>query len=81
MAALSIRDLDDTVKEKLRVRAAEHGRSMEAEVRAILAEAVDEPERSSGLFTALTDRFADLGGIDLAFPARDTSVRSADLTE
>ena len=37
MAALSIRDLDDTVKEKLRVRAAEHGRSMEAEVRAILS--------------------------------------------
>jgi len=35
MAALSIRNLDDHVKERLRVRAAQHGRSMEAEVRAI----------------------------------------------
>lgn len=81
MAALSIRDLDNTVKEKLRVRAARHGRSMEAEVRAILAEAVGEPEQSSGLFTALMDRFADLGGVDLELPARDTPARSADLSE
>lgn len=81
MAALSIRDLDNTVKEKLRIRAAEHGRSMEAEVRAILAEAVGEPEQSSGLFTALMDRFANLGGVDLELPARDTPARSADLSE
>ena len=80
MAALSIRDLDNTVKEKLRVRAARHGRSMEAEVRAILAEAVGEPEQSSGLFTALMDRFAALGGVDLDLPARDTPARSADLS-
>ncbi|HEX8629074.1 MAG TPA: Arc family DNA-binding protein [Catenuloplanes sp.] len=32
MAAVSIRDLDDAVKEKLRIRAARHGRSMEAEI-------------------------------------------------
>lgn len=32
MAALSIRDLDDAVKEKLRIRAAQHSRSMEAEI-------------------------------------------------
>ena len=81
MAALSIRDLDDTVKERLRVRAAEHGRSMEAEVRAILSEAVGEPEQSSGLFMALMDRFAALGGIDFALPTRDTPVRSPDLSE
>ena len=36
MAALSIRNLDDRVHERLRVRAAEHGSSMESEVRAIL---------------------------------------------
>jgi antitoxin FitA len=81
MAALSIRDLDDTVREKLRVRAAEHARSMEAEVRAILSEAVGEPDGSSGLFTALMDRFAALGGIDFALPTRDTAVRSPDLSE
>ena len=34
MAAISIRDLDDEVRERLRVRAAQHGRSTEAEIRA-----------------------------------------------
>lgn len=40
MAALTIRNLDDSVKAKLRVRAAHNGRSMEAEVRAILSDAL-----------------------------------------
>lgn len=43
MAVMTIRNLDDEVRDKLRVRAAQHGRSMEAEVRAILAEAVESP--------------------------------------
>ena len=63
MAALNIRNLDETVKRRLQVRAARHGRSMEAEVRAILAEAVREPADSAGLFTALLDRFGALGGV------------------
>jgi antitoxin FitA len=54
------------VKQRLQVRADRHGRSLEAEVRAILAEAVREPTESTGLFTALLDRFGALGGIDLA---------------
>ncbi|WP_159841560.1 FitA-like ribbon-helix-helix domain-containing protein [Nocardia sp. CY41] len=40
MARLTVRDLPDEVREALRVRAAQHGRSTEAEVRAILIEAV-----------------------------------------
>ena len=43
MAVMTIRNLDDKVRDKLRVRAAQHGRSMEAEVRAILTEAVASP--------------------------------------
>ncbi len=43
MAVMTIRNLDDEVRDKLRVRAAQHGRSMEAEVRAILTEAVESP--------------------------------------
>lgn len=39
MATLTIRNLDDEVKKKLRLRAARHNRSMEAEARAILAKA------------------------------------------
>lgn len=79
MAAVSIRDLDDSVKERLRVRAAAHGRSMESEIRAILAEAVREPKDSTGLFTTLMERFSDLGGVELVLPARSTHVRAADL--
>jgi plasmid stability protein len=80
MAALSIRDLDESVKQRLQSRAARHGRSMEAEVRAILTEAVRDPADSAGLFTALLDRFAMLGGIDLELPARAEPARAADFT-
>lgn len=44
MASITIRELDKDVKERLRRRAAAHGRSMEAEARAILSEAV-RPKR------------------------------------
>lgn len=40
MATLTIRDLPDGIRDKLRVRAAEKGRSMEAEVRSVLSDAV-----------------------------------------
>ncbi|MFV2017691.1 FitA-like ribbon-helix-helix domain-containing protein [Micromonospora sp. LOL_023] len=80
MAALSIRDLDDSVREKLRLRAARHGRSMEAEVRAILTAAVTEEPAHPNLFSALTERFAQLGGADLDIPARATRPRAADFS-
>ena len=81
MAALSIRNLDETVKQRLLLRAARHGRSMEAEARAILTEAVEEPAESAGLFTALLDRFGTLGGVDLDLSPRAEPARAADLTE
>ena len=74
MAALSIRNLDNDVKERLRVRAARHGRSMESEVRAILVEAVSDPEESEGFLLAIYDRFSEIGGVDLDLPARGTGV-------
>jgi plasmid stability protein len=53
-----VRNLDDDVKAKLRVRAAEHGRSMEEEVRAILRHAVASPGQSSdGLGTEIAALF------------------------
>jgi antitoxin FitA len=81
MAAVSIRDLDDSVKEKLRLRAARHGRSMEAEMRAILTAAVTDEEPRTDLFTALINRFARLGGVELDLPPRTTSPRAASLPE
>jgi len=80
MGALSIRNLDDHVKERLRTLAAAHGRSMESEVRAILVEAVSRPDESGGLFVALLERVGDLGGVDLDLPRRSTPVRAADLS-
>jgi plasmid stability protein len=80
MAALSIRNLDESVRRRLQSRAARHGRSMEAEAREILTEAVREPADSAGLFTAILDRFAALGGVDLELPARDEPARAADFT-
>ena len=77
---MSIRNLDDRVKERLRVQAARHGRSMEAEIRAILTEAVSEPDEPIGLFQALVDRVGQLGGTELDIPTRATLPRAADLT-
>jgi antitoxin FitA len=78
MAAVSVRDLDDDVKERLRIRAAGNGRSMEAEIRAILVTAVSQPGASEGLLSALADRFAALAGVDLELPPRATPARAAD---
>ncbi len=68
MATLTIRNVDAAVKE--RVRAARHGRSIEAEARSILREAVagcrDQPEPN--LAEAIRRRFAPLGGVDLDLP-------------
>ncbi|MFG1678121.1 Arc family DNA-binding protein [Micromonospora sp. NPDC049282] len=81
MAALSIRDLDDAVREKLRIRAAQHGKSMESEIRDILTAAVAEDAPGTDLFSALTDRFTRLGGVELDLPARSTQPRAASLPE
>ena len=80
MAALSIRNLDEDIKRRLQLRATRHGRSMEAEARAILTEAVCEPADSAGLFTALLDGFGMLGGVDLQLPDRAEPARAADFT-
>lgn len=80
MAALSVRNLDDGVKERLRIRAAGHGRSMESEVRAILEDAVKDPIEAGGLLQTLLDRFREIGGVELDLPARSTPPRAADLS-
>ena len=79
VSAVSIRNLDDRVKERLRLRAARHGRSMEAEMRAILTEAVSEPGEEKGLVPMLMERFGELGGVELDIPARPVRPRAADL--
>jgi plasmid stability protein len=57
MANLSVRKLDDEVVSKLRLRAVEHGVSMEEEVRRIIMQAVSSPVR-------LGDMALDIFGAD-----------------
>jgi antitoxin FitA len=80
LAAISVRNLDDHVKERLRIRAARHGRSMESEIRAILVEAVREPDDADGLFQAMLDRFGEIGGVELELPLRTIPVRAANFS-
>ena len=72
MASITIRNLDDDVKTKLRMQAAEKGRSMEEEARLILAEAVArEAAPAKGLGTAIHELFKPFGGIELNLPPRE----------
>jgi antitoxin FitA len=79
MATLMIRDLDEDVKTRLRIQAAEHGRSMEAEARALLTAAVSARRPARGLGSYIHQQFAELGGVDLAQPDRDEPARVAAL--
>jgi plasmid stability protein len=72
MATLTIRDIDDALKARLRVRAASAGRSMEEEVRQILRAALaDAPARPVNLGQRIRQRFAPLGDVQLHVPARE----------
>ena len=61
MASLTIRNLEDSLKERLRVRAARHGRSMEEEARQLLRRAVLREKASAGLGTRIARRFTEAG--------------------
>jgi plasmid stability protein len=71
MATLTIRQLDDKVKARLRVRAAQHGRSMEEEAREILRSALNASNAGRNLAEIVRRRFAPFGGVDLEIPRRD----------
>ena len=71
MANLTIRKIDPAVKERLRVRAAQHGRSMEEEARRILGEAcAAEPPPPRNAYEAIRRHFEPLGGVELELPPR-----------
>ena len=70
MAMLTVRNLPDDVHRALRVRAAQHGRSTEAEVRAILEMAV-KPESRLRMGEALAERSRKIGLTDEDFEVFD----------
>lgn len=72
MATLTIRQLDDSLKARLRVRAAEHGKSMEEEAREILRQGLAAPAAETGAdFVSRIRKLVEpFGGFDLELPER-----------
>jgi plasmid stability protein len=71
MASITIRNLDDHIKQRLRVRAAENGRSMEEEARDILRRGTGESAPPLNLAAAIRARVAPADRIDLELPSRE----------
>ena len=72
MATMTIRNIDDSLKQRLRVRAAQHGRSMEDEARDILRSSLSSlPARRAGLAQSIRARIEPLGGVELDLPRRE----------
>ncbi|HCF06269.1 MAG TPA: plasmid stabilization protein [Desulfomicrobiaceae bacterium] len=70
MAALTIRNVDDATKQALRIRAAQHGVSMEEEARRILREALLRAAPATPLGQRLKSRFADVADESFQLPNR-----------
>ena len=72
MASITVRNLEEGLKRRLRIRAAENGKSMEQEARDILRTALyTEPSTGEDLVRAIRSRFTPLGGVELDLPPRE----------
>lgn len=72
MASITIRNLDDDLKQRLRIRAAKKGVSMEQEARNILQSSlVSDRPIAMNLAEAIRSRFTPLGGVELKIPPRE----------
>src|SRR5437667_12012373 len=74
MASLTIRRLDDDLKQRLRLRAARNGRSMEDEARIVLGEAARGEDGDSGLGTAMRRRPVPRSPVKREQPSRTTTI-------
>ncbi|WP_129662975.1 FitA-like ribbon-helix-helix domain-containing protein [Phytoactinopolyspora endophytica] len=81
MATLTIRNVDEDLKAKLRIQAAENGRSMEAEVRAILHTALARSESQVDIGTVIRRRFAGMDDTSFPLPERTELARPAEFPE
>ena len=80
MASMTIRDLDERLKQRLRIQAARNNRSMEEEARSILKAALTSKGASTkSLYRSIRERIEPLGGLDLAIghrePTRDVDIK------
>jgi plasmid stability protein len=84
MSSITIRNLDETLKASLRMRAARHGLSMEQEVRNILQSTLAaDTAQIDGLSFAqrINQRFKGLGGDELVLPERTLARLAPDLSQ
>lgn len=73
MASLTIRNLPDEVKTRLKVQAAHEGRSLEAHARQILQQAADGSDAHTDIVKTFESYFGQENGIDLDPPARKSA--------
>jgi len=78
MATITIRNLDDKLKARLRLVAAQHGHSMEEETRTILRQSLTRRPVESGLGSRIHRCVVAAGGADLETPERTEMPRGAD---
>lgn len=71
MASITIRNLNEDTKRRLRIRAQRSGHSMEEEARTILNNAVQPGRKGKGLGTAIHEMFRSVGGSELMPYPRD----------
>jgi plasmid stability protein len=82
MASMTIRNLDEKLKARLRMQAAKHGRSMEDEARDILRSALSTAStRTVTLANSVRRRIESLGGVELQIAPREPMREPLDLEE
>jgi plasmid stability protein len=81
MASITIRNLDEKLKEQLRITAAHNGHSMEEEARLILGRALATVARAGGLGSRIRNRFSTVGGVSLDLPERAEKAAGVDFSE
>ena len=81
MASITIRNLDEKLKEQLRITAAHNGHSMEEEARLILGRALSTVDRAGGLGSRIRNRFNSVGGVELDLPDRSQKASAVDFSE
>jgi plasmid stability protein len=82
MASITIRNLDDALKSRLRLRAAHHGHSMEEEARELLrAGLAVDTGRGPNLAESIRKHIDPIGGVELVLPPREPVRRPPKLTK
>jgi plasmid stability protein len=81
MASMTIRNLDEKLKARLRIQAAKHGRSMEDEARDILRSALSAASARASLVKSIRRRIEPLGGVELQIAPRESMREPLDLEE